>query len=755
MPQRPVPDVRPEALVAELRRAGGRAISLPDLLQRAHLHPNALRMAKKVMKQLVREGTVQEAGNRFALPGAPSPTPRKAPAPRKAPRVSPGGKGLVGLFTRHRDGFGFLARLDRQGPDLFVAPGDGGKAVDGDVVRFEIFQGRRGEQGRVTEVVERGRRMLIGAYAARGRDSFVVPLDDQLPPTVPVPETRLVKNGEIAKVWLDAGTGPLAGKVVDRIPNAQAPSVEVLRAAYGHGFADVFPDDALEEASATPDRVRAEDWSGRRDLTGIPLVTIDGEDARDFDDAVFVEKLPGRGYRLVVAIADVSHYVRPGRPLDAEALRRGTSVYFPGTVLPMLPERLSNGVCSLNPEVERLCMVADMRFDASGTPGAVDVYPAVMRSAARCTYTEVARMLDGERVPHREFLRDDFVRMGELQEILGGVRRRRGSIDFDLPESKIVLGEDGKVLAIERRPRNRAHRIVEEFMLAANEAVARWFGDRDLPTIYRVHGLPDEDKLQTFLDLARAQGFEVPEVGAGPLALAGLLDRLTGHAQQRALNQLLLRAMMQAVYSPENIGHYGLAAEHYLHFTSPIRRYPDLVVHRLLRDALGDDPGVRPRAGELERIAMVASDRERAAMKSERDVSAYYAALFMADRIGERSPGTVAAVVEFGIFVSMHRWYVEGLVKAEDLGEGFVLDKEGHALVEKRSGRAYRVGDEIEVQVSASDPARRRIDLLLVEGGEAKVGARQDPGKRPSRKKSGKAGKSGKPGKRTTKRRRR
>ncbi|MGA8891540.1 MAG: ribonuclease R, partial [Anaeromyxobacteraceae bacterium] len=627
------------------------------------------------------------------------------------------GKGLLALYTRHRDGFGFLARLDRQGPDLFVAPGDGGKAVDGDVVRFEIVVGRRGDQGRVVEVVERGRRMLLGAYAARGADSFVVPLDDQLPPNVPVGETRLVRNGDLAKVWLDAGPGPLAGRVVDRVANPQAPAVEVLRAAYGHGFADVFPSDVVAEAEATPDRVRPEDRAGRRDLTGLPLVTIDGEDARDFDDAVYVEKLPGRGYRLVVAIADVSHYVRPGRPLDAEALRRGTSVYFPGTVLPMLPERLSNGVCSLNPEVERLCMVADMRFDASGTPGAVDVYPAVMRSAARCTYTEVARVLDGERVPHREFLRDAFVRMGELQEILGGVRRRRGSIDFDLPESKIVLGEDGKVLAIERRPRNRAHRIVEEFMLAANEAVARWFGERDLPTIYRIHGLPDEDRLRTFLDLARAQGFEVPEAGAGPLALADLLDRLAGHAQQRALNQLLLRAMMQAVYSPQNIGHYGLAAEHYLHFTSPIRRYPDLVVHRLLRDALGESPGRRPRPGELERIAMVASDRERAAMKSERDVNAYYSTLFMADRVGERSPGTVSAVVEFGLFVEMRRWWVEGLVKTEDLGDGFALDKDGHALVEKRSGRAYRVGDEVEVEVMAADPVRRRIDLALVEGG--------------------------------------
>jgi ribonuclease R len=449
MPERSIPDVRPEALIAELRRAGGKPVSLPELLQRMRVHPRARRAAAKVMKELVRGGGVQDLGGRFAIPvpkAAGGSRPGRAPertgggARERSPERGPdrtsaqAGKGLVGFFTRHRDGFGFLARLDRQGPDLFVAPGDGGKAVDGDVVRFEIFSGRRGDQARIVEVVERGRRMLLGAYAARGKESFVVPLDEQLPPVVPVPETRLVRNGDVAKVWLETGPGPLAGRVVDRVPNPQAPSVEVLRSAYGHGFADVFPPEVVEEAEATPDRVRREDREGRRDLTGIPLVTIDGEDARDFDDAVFVEKLPGRGYRLVVAIADVSHYVRPGRPLDAEALRRGTSVYFPGTVLPMLPERLSNGVCSLNPEVERLCMVADMRFDASGTPGAVEVYPAVMRSAARCTYTEVARMLDGERVPHREFLRDGFIRMGELQEILGGVRRRRGSIDFDLPE---------------------------------------------------------------------------------------------------------------------------------------------------------------------------------------------------------------------------------------------------------------------------------------------------------------------------------
>jgi ribonuclease R len=287
--------------------------------------------------------------------------------------------------------------------------------------------------------------------------------------------------------------------------------------------------------------------------------------------------------------------------------------------------------------------------------------------------------------------------------------------------------------------------------------VARWFGDRDLPTIYRVHGLPDEDKLRAFLELARAQGFEVPEAAAGPLGIADLLERLAGHAQQRALNQLLLRAMMQAVYSPENIGHFGLAAEHYLHFTSPIRRYPDLVVHRLLRDALRGAGARRPKAGELERIALLASDRERAAMKSERDVSAYYAALFMADRVGERSGGTVSAVVEFGLFVSLRRWHVEGLVKVEDLGEAFVLDKDGHALVAPRSGRSYRVGDELEVEVAAADPGRRRIDLATVEGGKTrpvgeaprpkgrdreaeKAGKRHRSGNEPGERRRGKAG---------------
>jgi ribonuclease R len=365
--------------------------------------------------------------------------------------------------------------------------------------------------------------------------------------------------------------------------------------------------------------------------------------------------------------------------------------------------------------------------DATGETRTAEVYEGVMRSAARCTYTEVARVLDGEKVPQRERFRGAFELMAELQAKLTAMRRRRGAIDFDLPEAKIVLADDGSVAAIEKRPRNRAHRIVEEFMLAANEAVARWFGARDLPTIYRVHGVPDEEKLEAFLDLARTHGFEVPE-GSDPRALNELLEELKGHAQQRALNQLLLRAMMQAVYSPENIGHYGLAAEHYLHFTSPIRRYPDLVVHRLLKEEWARRQGDAVRGtpeGRLEELAALSSERERAAMEAEREIASFYAALFMKDKVGERFDGVVAAVVEFGLFVELERWFVEGLVRVEDLGGAFALDPVQHALVDGASGRAFRVGDRVKVEVLSASPARRRIELGLVEKGAVR---RAEPG---------------------------
>jgi ribonuclease R len=340
-----------------------------------------------------------------------------------------------------------------------------------------------------------------------------------------------------------------------------------------------------------------------------------------------------------------------------------------------------------------------------------------MRSAARCTYTEVAEVLAGQRLPHRERFREGFGRMAELQALLSAMRARRGAIDFDLPESKIVLGDDGGVAAIERRPRNRAHRIVEELMLAANEAVARNFGERELHTVYRIHGLPDEEKLDAFRKLARLHGFAVPDGPLGPRELNRLLHGFEGHAQQRALNQLLLRAMMQAVYSAENQGHFGLAAEHYLHVTSPIRRLPDLMVHRLLKEEWvrrAGRPAPRAASAEvLQEVAVRASERERAAMEAEREIAGFYAALFMKDKVGERFPGTVAAVAEPGLFVELTPFFVEGLVRAEELPGAFELDPVHHAMVDRGTGRAFRVGDAVEVQVMAASTERRRIELAL------------------------------------------
>ena len=732
---------RCEALLEQLRAAGGKALSVRDLMQRARLQPGERSEVKRALRDLVKDGELLRDGRRFSLLGARPIADPAAPRTVGGKRLPLGRhRGIVGTLTRHRDGYGFVARIDRQGEDVFVPPAEAAKALDGDLVRVEIVPAPRGRtMGRILEVVERRRRWLLGTYHARGKSSFVVPSDAELDGYVAVAASRLAEDGEVVKVALEPGVGRLAGQVVERVGRPGDPRVEVLKVAYSKGFSDLFPDDVREEAERVPDRVRSEDWPGRRDLTGLRLVTIDGEDARDFDDAVFVERVAGRSkprYRAVVAIADVAHYVSAGCALDAEALRRGTSVYFPAQVLPMLPERLSNGICSLNPGVDRLCMVADLLVDDRGNALSAELYQGVMRSAARCTYTEVARVLEGEKLPDREPFRKDFELMEELQAKLTAMRARRGAIDFDLPESKILLGEDGQVKGIERRPRNRAHRIVEELMLAANEAVARQFGDRELPTIYRVHGLPDEEKLDAFRKLARTHGFEVPEGPIGPKQLNALLHAFEGHAQQRALNQLLLRAMMQAVYTRENIGHYGLAAEHYLHFTSPIRRYPDLMVHRLLKEqwkgAAGDEPTTRkelPARGrrlDLEEIATLCSERERAAMQAEREIASFYAALFMQDKVGERFRGVVASVVEFGLFVELEPWFVEGLVKIEDLGGDWEHDPDLHALVQRGTGRAFRVGDRVEVELTAASPARRQIDLALVEKSGALAGASRD-----------------------------
>jgi ribonuclease R len=702
-------------------------LGVKELLRLAGLHPGQQTELKRTLREMVRGGLILKEGKRFRVD-----VPRRSGAESRqagGPRGTDVPGMLEGVLHVHRDGYGFVHPLSGEGDNVFLPPAEAARALDNDRVLVEMM-GRPGRfEGRLVRVVERRRQLVVGTYEDRGgRHAAVLPLDTSLPGPIRVPRTQMARDGDLVKVRLGVGSRildaeeGLYGEVAGSLGRRGDPSAEVLSIAYGQGFNDEFPPEVMDEADQVGPTVSEEEARGesRKDLRSLPLITIDGEDARDFDDAVYAEP-QGNGWRLVVAIADVTHYVREGMAVDAEALRRATSVYLPDRVLPMLPERLSNGICSLRPEEDRLCMVADMVFDARAHLRSYELYPGVMRSVARCTYNEVQAVLDGEDVPHRNALRPLFEQLQAVSRALRKMRQGRGAIDFDLPEHKVVMGEEGQPERMEKRERKESHRLIEECMLAANEAVAKFFQDEELPSVYRYHGEPDEQKLASFATLAQAYGFKLRmDDGLSSKELNAFISQLEGHPEQRALNQLLLRSMMQAVYSATQVGHYGLAAEHYLHFTSPIRRYPDLLVHRLLkahwarRGKQRSAAAVEREEERLEAMAEQSSERERAAMLVEREVISFYATLLMKDRVGEEFDATVSSVTDFGFFVELDTEHVEGLVKTDALGFGGRLDKLLHALVYP-DGRRIRVGQKCRVRLASVSPERRQIDFEPLE----------------------------------------
>ena len=628
-----------------------------------------------------------------------------------------------GQVEGHADGYGFLVPDDGS-PDLFLGPHEMQKALHRDRVLARVVgvdrRGRR--EGKIVEVLERANSRVVGRVFDEHGVLFVVAENKRInqdiliaPGTKPRPKAGQVVVVEIIE-QPSKHVQPI-GKIVEALGNYADPGMEIEIALRKHELPFEFSKEALGETRRLPAEVRKSDAKGREDIRHLPLVTIDGETAKDFDDAVYCEK-QGKGFRLVVAIADVSHYVKAGGGLDRDSMERGNSVYFPRRVIPMLPEKLSNGLCSINPEVDRLVMVCDMAIAASGQIQRFRFYPSVMHSHARLTYTEVAAALYepgseaqarlGSLLPH---LRN----LDALYRVLAKARAKRGAIDFETVETQMIFDDNGKIARIAPYERNDAHRIIEECMLAANVCASDFLKEHRHPALYRVHEGPTPEKLAKLREFLKEFGLGLGG-GDEPHAsdYAKLLAKLDGRPDKQLLQTVMLRSLQQAVYSPENVGHFGLAYESYTHFTSPIRRYPDLLIHRAIKAVLAHD-AYKP--GDWEAIGLHCSMTERRADDATRDVESWLKCFYMQDRVGETFAGSVSAVVPFGIFVALDDVFIEGLVHISELGSDyFHFDAAGHVLVGERTGRRYRLADRVRVQLVRVDLGTSKIDFRLADG---------------------------------------
>jgi len=657
---------------------------------------------------------------------------------------------IAGRIEGHADGYGFLVP-DDGGDDLFLETKQMSRVLHGDRALARVIgldrKGRR--EGVIVEVLERANLMVVGRVLIEHGITVVVPENRRINQDILVTPDKKAKYkpGQVVMVEIieqpNRHARPI-GRIAEVLGNYADPGMEIEIALRKHDLPFVFSSKVLEETQALPDKVKKTEWAGRIDLRDLPLVTIDGETARDFDDAVFAEK-KGRGWRLVVAIADVSHYVRPGSALDREAQARGNSVYFPRRVIPMLPEKLSNGLCSLNPDVERLAMVCDMDINNSGEIKGYKFYPAVFRSQARLTYTQVWNWLSGEVVPESDAergLQPHLQALYALFQILLKARGKRGAIDFETIETIMLFNEQGKIDNIVPVTRNDAHRLIEECMLAANVSASDFLQKNKHACLYRVHEGPTPEKLEALRAFLKEFGLGLAG-GDEPTAkdYGVLLEKIKPRPDAQLLQTVMLRSLRQAMYSPDNVGHFGLSYEHYTHFTSPIRRYPDLLVHRSIKAVLDGTPYL---PGNWDEIGMHCSMTERRADEATRDVNNWLKCYYMRDRIGEEFDGTIAAVVPFGVFVALDSVYVEGLVHVSELGEDyFQFDNVKHQMLGERTGKRYRLGDRLCVKLVRADLETGRIDFVLGEAANPVSKAAAKPvskqGEKPAAKASAKS----------------
>ncbi|WP_374564237.1 ribonuclease R [Ideonella sp.] len=669
---------------------------------------------------------------------------------------------VEGIVLGHRDGHGFLQRDDGE-PDIYLAQQEMRAVLHKDRVRVRVIRyDRKGRpEGRIIEILDRRKVPIIGRLLHENGMWLVAPEDRRYGQDILIPKnaTASAAAGQVVAVELTEPPSMYSqpvGRVTEVLGQIDDPGMEIEIAVRKYEVPHRFSPETLAQAAALPDKLRAVDMKHRIDLTDVPLVTIDGEDARDFDDAVYCEphksgrgKTAFEGWRLLVAIADVSHYVKPGEPLDEDAYERATSVYFPRRVIPMLPEKLSNGLCSLNPEVDRLSMVCDMLINSDGEMHAYQFYPAVICSHARLTYTEVAAALANTRGPEAAKRRDIMPQLLNLHEVYRALlkaRHRRGAIDFETTETQIVCDENGRIEKIVPRTRTDAHRLIEEAMLAANVCAAEFIAGAEHPSLFRVHEGPTPEKRTTLQNYLKSLGLglaisEEPTPGEFQAIAEATKDRID--ASQ--IHMMLLRSMQQAIYTPANSGHFGLAYGAYTHFTSPIRRYPDLLVHRVIKAVLakkryhlatGELADAGARATKLRKGSKAAkphiseqehwegagahcSANERRADEASRDVEAWLKCRYMREHLGEEFAGTVSAVTSFGLFVTLDALYVDGLVHITELGgEYYRFDEMRQELRGERTGIRYTIGARVRVQVSRVDLDGRKIDFRMVHEGE-------------------------------------
>jgi len=667
----------------------------------------------------------------------------------------------------HRDGHGFVQRDDGDA-DIYLPPNEMRAVLHKDRVKARIVRHDRKNrpEGRVTEIIERSPHPIIGRLLQESGVWLVAPEDKRYGQDVLIPKgaTGTAKTGQIVVVQLTeppALFGQPVGRVTEVLGEIDDPGMEIEIAVRKYGVPHEFSDTALGLARTLPDAVRPDDKLHRVDLTDVPLVTIDGEDARDFDDAVYCEPVKvgrGKGWRLLVAIADVSHYVETGSAIDIDAYDRATSVYFPRRVIPMLPEKLSNGLCSLNPHVERLCMVCDMLVNAKGEVHAYQFYPALMLSQARLTYTEVAAILSNTRGAEAQQRKDVVPHLLHLHEVYQALLKERGirgAVDFETTETQIVCDEVGRIEKIVPRSRNVAHRVIEESMLAANVCSADFIAQSKRTALFRVHEGPTPEKIEVLKNYLKAVGIGMTvsdDPAPGEFQQIAMVTKERPDAQQ--IHSMLLRSMQQAIYTPMNAGHFGLAYEAYTHFTSPIRRYPDLLVHRVIKAILAKTnyqlpalptpgeaeaklskrlaarakaPAEKPRKPSADELAWQAaglhcSANERRADEASRDVEAWLKCKYMREHLGEEFGGVVTAATSFGVFVTLDAMYVEGLVHITELGgEYFRFDEARQELRGERSGMRYALGTRVRVQVSRVDLDGRKIDFRLIHEGDDKA----------------------------------